>query len=59
MSEFLHMGGYAGFVWSAFGIFAVVLLIDALAPLAKRRRVLRELRGRLRREQQRREEESA
>jgi heme exporter protein D len=59
MSEFFHMGGYAAYVWSAFGIFAIVLLIDALTPLLKRRRVLRELRGRLRREQNRREEPSA
>jgi heme exporter protein D len=25
MSEFFHMGGYAGFIWSAYGISAVVL----------------------------------
>lgn len=56
MSELFAMGGYAAYVWSSFGIFAVVLAVDALAPLLKRRRVLRELRARLRRAQKRREE---
>ncbi|MCZ6560417.1 MAG: heme exporter protein CcmD [Gammaproteobacteria bacterium] len=28
LSEFLHMGGYAGYVWSSFGLTAAVLLIN-------------------------------
>ncbi len=28
LSDFLHMGGYAGYVWSSFGLTAVVLLIN-------------------------------
>ncbi len=56
MNQFLSMGGYGGYVWSAFAIFAIVLLLDAAAPLLKRRRVLRELRGRVRRAQKRSEE---
>jgi heme exporter protein CcmD len=30
MSEFLHQGGYAGFVWSAFGMTFGLLLIEIL-----------------------------
>ena len=56
MSEFFAMGGYGAYVWSAIAIFVVTLAIDAAAPLLKRRRVLRELRGRLRRAQKRNEE---
>lgn len=56
MSEFTAMGGYGAYVWSAIAIFVVTLAIDAAAPLLKRRRVLRELRGRLRRAQKRNEE---
>jgi len=56
MSEFLSMGGYGNYVWSSFAIFAIVLTLDAVAPLLKRRRVLRELRGRVRRAQKRSEE---
>lgn len=35
MAEFFHMGGYAGYVWSAFGITAFVLLANI--ALTKRR----------------------
>jgi heme exporter protein D len=28
LREFLHMSGYAGFVWSAYGLTAVVLLAN-------------------------------
>jgi heme exporter protein D len=56
MSEFLSMGGYGGYVWSAFAIFAVVLTLDAVAPLIKRRRVLRDLRARALRANKRSEE---
>lgn len=55
MNEVASMG-YGAYVWSSIAIFVVVLAIDALAPLLKRRRVLRELRGRLRRAQKRSEE---
>ncbi len=55
MNEVAAMG-YGAYVWSSIAIFVVVLAIDALAPLLKRRRVLRELRGRLRRAQKRNEE---
>jgi heme exporter protein D len=50
MSEFFAMGGYGGYVWSAYAIFFVVLIVDALAPQLRRRRVLQEVRGRSRRE---------
>ncbi|HET6545927.1 MAG TPA: heme exporter protein CcmD [Rhodanobacteraceae bacterium] len=54
MADFLAMGGYGGYVWSAYAVFFVVLAIDALAPLLRRRRVLVELKGRLARQQARR-----
>jgi heme exporter protein D len=38
MSEFLHMGGYAFFVWTSFGLFAVVMIWCAVAPILRRRR---------------------
>ncbi|MCL4780448.1 MAG: heme exporter protein CcmD [Gammaproteobacteria bacterium] len=43
MSEFLAMGGYAKYVWPAFGITAIVLVINLLAA----RRQLRQTRERL------------
>lgn len=53
MAEFFAMHGYAAYVWSAYAIFFVVLLGDALAPLLRRRRTLAALRGRLKRERAR------
>lgn len=45
MSDFLHMGGYAFFVWSSFGLTAVVLLLNVFfARSALRRARLHALR---------------
>lgn len=43
IDEFLHMGGYASYVWSAYGITAVVLIANVIAPLRGRRAILRRL----------------
>jgi heme exporter protein D len=53
--SFFAMGGYAAYVWPAYGVFFVVLLIDWLAPQYRLRRTLRELRGRMARQNTRRE----
>lgn len=58
MSEFLSMGGYGSYVWSSYAIFAVALLVDYLAPKLRNRKVIADLRGRMKR-QQRRQEKSA
>ena len=44
------MGGYAAYVWPAYVVFFVVLIADSVAPRLRRRRILRELRGRLARQ---------
>ncbi len=54
MSDFFAMGGYAGYVWGSYLVFFVVLAMDAIAPLWQRRRALRDLRSRLKRETARR-----
>lgn len=53
MAEFLAMGGYGTYVWASYALFFIVLAIEALAPLAQRKRVLAEIRGRLKRRQPR------
>ena len=53
MADFLAMGGYGAYVWPSYAVFFVVLAIDAIAPRLRRKRVLAELRGRLRRRQAR------
>ena len=47
MSEFFAMGGYAMYVWPAYALFFIVLIADYINPWLRRRRNLRELRGRL------------
>ncbi len=48
LQDFLHMGGYAGYVWSSFGLTLVVLVANVV--LARRRHAakLTELERRLR-----------
>lgn len=55
LQSFLAMGGYAAYVWPAYGVFFIVLLIDWLAPQFRRRRLLRELRARMARQDARKE----
>lgn len=50
LHEFFSMGGYAAYVWPAYAVFFVVLIADYLAPIVRRRGVLRELRGRMTRQ---------
>ena len=58
MADFFNMGGYAGFVWSAYAVFFIVLAVDTIAPMLQRRKALKELRGRMRREMSRQKPES-
>jgi len=44
MSEFFSMGGYAAFVWPAYGLTLVVLIANVLLPRRRHRRILRQLR---------------
>lgn len=53
MNDFFAMGGYGAYVWSAYAIFFVVFALDAVAPVLRRRRVLSELRGKLKRQARR------
>jgi heme exporter protein D len=48
LAEFLHMGGYAFYVWSAYAIVAVVLVANLIAPIRRERAVRRRLARRLR-----------
>ena len=42
-SEFIHMGGYGAFVWSAYGIWAAVMIWIALSARMRHREVKRRL----------------
>ena len=50
LHSFLAMGGYAAYVWPAYAVFFIVLIVDNIAPRLRRRRILSELRARLARQ---------
>ena len=43
MSEFLNMGGYGLYVWPAYLIVAIVLVLNLVVPLRRHRRLLNEM----------------
>ena len=46
LREFLDMGGYAFYVWSAYGVAFIVLVANIIVPLLR----ARDLRARLQRQ---------
>lgn len=44
--EFLTMGGYAAYVWPAYGVAAAVMLVNAFQPALRLKRRLAELKRR-------------
>ena len=44
MSEFLAMGGYAWYVWMAYGACALAVVVEIAAVRARRKRAFDELR---------------
>ena len=48
MKEFLSMGGYGAFVWSAYGLAFLVLTVHALLAYRALRETQKRLRGRWR-----------
>ena len=43
MLEFLHMGGYAFFVWMSYGVTAIVLVANWIIPMRRGHRLRAEL----------------
>jgi heme exporter protein D len=46
--HFLSMGGYALYVWTAYGLMALVLLVNLVLPLWRKAAVMHGLARRLR-----------
>jgi heme exporter protein D len=51
LNEFFHMGGYAFYVWTSYGIALVVLLLNIILPARQRRNLLADIARRARREE--------
>jgi len=43
LNEFLHMGGYAFYVWSSYGLAMIVLLLNVILPLRQRKKLLNDI----------------
>lgn len=41
--SFLYMGGYAVYVWPAYGMTALVLIVNIVWPVLQRKQLLRQL----------------
>jgi heme exporter protein D len=55
LQEFLHMGGYAVYVWPSYGLAAVVMAINVWLAQRRRSRFLDQLRRQEERRQSREE----
>ncbi|MEE8379239.1 MAG: heme exporter protein CcmD [Gammaproteobacteria bacterium] len=51
LQEFLHMGGYGFYVWTSYGLCAIVLILNVIQSLSRQRKIMRELTIRLRRQE--------
>ena len=40
--QFFYMGGYGFYVWTAYGITALVLIVNLLSPVLQRRQWLQQ-----------------
>ncbi|ADE14030.1 heme exporter protein CcmD [Nitrosococcus halophilus Nc 4] len=43
LQEFFHMGGYALYVWTAYGIAAIVLVGNIVQARIRQRRITRQI----------------
>jgi heme exporter protein D len=50
LTEFLHMGGYAFYVWTSYGIALLILLANIIVPARQHRKLLSEIARKMRRE---------
>lgn len=50
LTEFLHMGGYAFYVWTSYGLALVVLIANLVAPMRHRSKLLADFARKHRRE---------
>lgn len=45
LGQFFAMGGYGGYVWGAYSISAIVLILNIVLPLRARRAAIRRVRA--------------
>ena len=53
LEEFFHMGGYAVYVWSSYGLSFVVMLLIFIKPIMAKKQILKDLRMKYRQQEKR------
>ncbi len=49
-SEFFHMGGYAVFVWTSYGLALLMVVVNIVSPMIERKRVIARVKRAIKRE---------
>jgi len=49
-SEFFHMGGYAFFVWTSYGLTLIVVIANIVSPIMQRKKVILRIKRAIKRE---------
>jgi len=50
-SEFFHMGGYAFFVWTSYGLTLIVIVANIVSPIMQRKKVISRIKRAIKREE--------
>ncbi len=50
-AEFFHMGGYAFFVWTSYGLTFIVVVANIISPIMQRKKVISRIKRAIKREQ--------
>ena len=59
IQAFFHMGGYAFYVWTSYGIALFVLLLIFVMPMLARKQIIKDLRMKYRQQDRQQQERSA
>jgi len=51
-AEFLAMGGYAGYVWGSFGVTALIMLVEPIVAIRRRKNLVARLKRQTRAERE-------
>ena len=57
LEEFFHMGGYAVYVWSSYGLAFVVMLFIFFQPVTARKQILKDLKMKYRQQEKQKQKD--
>lgn len=57
-ADFFHMGGYAVYVWSSYGLALLLVLANIVSPIIERKRVIAKVKRAIKREALREQKEA-